>query len=83
MDYNASFAMSPKLIHVGSSCYRRLDCDSDGIIENLTINHRTIASKNIVSQSGNFFKTNFISCIFNYSPCNRTWSHEKLFYRST
>ena len=69
MDYNASFAMSPKLIQVGSSCYRRLDCDSDGIIENLTIDHRTIASKNIISQSGNFFKTNFISCIFNYSPC--------------
>ncbi|KAH9421014.1 activating signal cointegrator 1 complex subunit [Dermatophagoides pteronyssinus] len=59
MDYNASFAMSPKLIHVGSSCFRRLDCDPDGIIENLTINHRTIASKNIISQSGHGHTKNY------------------------
>ncbi|XP_075589808.1 activating signal cointegrator 1 complex subunit 1 isoform X2 [Dermatophagoides farinae] len=49
MDYNASFAMSPKLIQVGNSCYRRLDCNPDGIIDNLTINTRKLA----LQQNGN------------------------------
>lgn len=36
MEYNGSYSMSPKLIRVGNSCYRRMDCDNNGIIDDFT-----------------------------------------------
>lgn len=46
MSKDISAVMYPKLIRIGDACYRRMDCEPDGVIVDLSLNFDPKSLKN-------------------------------------